>query len=47
LDARVFARTLPADIAKEAAELASGELGDEEFSDTDDELAGELTGDPA
>jgi type I restriction enzyme S subunit len=46
LDVREFARTLPADIAEEAAELASSELGDE-FSDTDDELADELTGEPA
>ena len=47
LDVREFARTLPADIAEEAAELASSELGDDEFSDTDDELADELAGEPA
>jgi type I restriction enzyme, S subunit len=46
LDVREFARTLPADIAEEAAELASSDLGDE-FADTDDELADELTGEPA
>jgi type I restriction enzyme, S subunit len=47
LDVREFARTLPADISEEAAELAISELGDDEFSDTDDELADELTGEPA
>jgi type I restriction enzyme S subunit len=46
LDVREFARTLPADVAEEAAELASSELGDE-FSDTDDELDDELAGEPA
>ena len=47
LDVRQFARTLPVDIAEEAAEFASTELSDDEFSDTDDELADELTGEPA
>ncbi len=47
LDVRDFARTLPVDIAEEAAELASSELGDDEFSDSDDELADELAGEPA
>jgi type I restriction enzyme S subunit len=46
LDVREFARTLPADVAEEAAELASSELGDE-LSDTDDELDDELAGEPA
>jgi type I restriction enzyme S subunit len=46
LDVREFARTLPADVAEEAAELASSEL-DDEFSDTDDELDDELAGEPA
>ena len=41
LDVREFARTLPADIAEEAAELASTELGDDEFSEADDELVEE------
>jgi type I restriction enzyme, S subunit len=47
LDVRKFARTLPADISEEAAELASSELGDDEFTDSDDELADELAGEPA
>jgi type I restriction enzyme S subunit len=47
LDVREFARTLPADISEAAAELASGEFGDDEFSGTDNELADELAGDPA
>jgi type I restriction enzyme S subunit len=46
LDVRAFARTLPADVAEEAAELASSEL-DNEFSDTDDELDDEFAGEPA
>ncbi len=47
LDVRSFARTLPAEIAEEAAELANSELSDDEFSDSDDELADELAGEPA
>lgn len=47
LDVREFARTLPVDIAEDAAELASSELGDDEFSDSNDELADELAGEPA
>ena len=47
LDVRKFARTLPADIAEEAAEIASSELGDDEFSEADDELADKLAGEPA
>lgn len=47
LDVRKFAQTLPADVAEEAAELTSSELGDDEFTDSDDELADELAGEPA
>ena len=47
LDVREFSRTLPADIAEEAAELASSEIGDGEFAEADDELADELAGEPA
>ena len=47
LDVREFSRTLPADIAEEAAEMTSSEPGDHEFSEADDELADELAGEPA
>ena len=47
LDVREFARTLPANIAEEAAELASSEQDDDEFTEADGELADELTGEPA
>ena len=47
LDVREVARSLPADASEAAAELADRDLADEEFSEADDELADELTGEPA
>ncbi|MEI7461696.1 MAG: restriction endonuclease subunit S [Pirellula sp.] len=41
LDVREFARTLPSDIAEQAAELADSELGGEDLSEADEELVEE------
>ncbi len=41
LDVREFACTLPADIADEASELAVSELGEEDFTEADEELVEE------